>query len=60
MSDGLAMYKESEEIAKSGIPLRRKGAPQDMAGAALFLSSNAGAWITGTTVRVDGGFLAKL
>jgi len=31
-----------------------------MAGAALFLSSNAGGWITGTTVRVDGGFLAKL
>jgi NAD(P)-dependent dehydrogenase (short-subunit alcohol dehydrogenase family) len=60
MSDSLAMYKESEEIARSGIPLRRKGAPGDMAGAALFLSSNAGAWITGTTVRVDGGFLAKL
>jgi NAD(P)-dependent dehydrogenase (short-subunit alcohol dehydrogenase family) len=31
-----------------------------MAGAALYLASGAGAWVTGIVVRVDGGFLSKL
>jgi NAD(P)-dependent dehydrogenase (short-subunit alcohol dehydrogenase family) len=42
------------------IPLRRMGEPGDMAGAALFLTSPAGAWVTGIVLPVDGGFLAKL
>ena len=60
MSEQLGEYEESKTIARSGIPLRRKGAPGDMAGAALFLASNAGAWISGVVLRVDGGMLAKL
>ncbi len=36
-------------------PLRRIGRPDDMAGAAVFLSSRAGAYVTGTVVPVDGG-----
>ena len=37
------------------MPLRRIGRPEDMAGPAIFLSSKAGAFMTGTIVPVDGG-----
>jgi NAD(P)-dependent dehydrogenase (short-subunit alcohol dehydrogenase family) len=38
------------------VPLGRHGVPKDIAGAALFLSSAAAAWITGQTLAIDGGF----
>jgi len=37
--------------------LGRVGEPQDIAGAALFLASNASAYVTGEFLVVDGGFL---
>jgi NAD(P)-dependent dehydrogenase (short-subunit alcohol dehydrogenase family) len=40
------------------IPLGRFGTPQDAAGSALFLASDLAAWITGTTINLDGGALA--
>ncbi|KVF57231.1 short-chain dehydrogenase [Burkholderia cepacia] len=40
------------------IPLGRFGAAGDVAGAALFLASPLAAWVTGTTLHVDGGALA--
>ncbi|MGC5343703.1 SDR family NAD(P)-dependent oxidoreductase [Streptomyces sp. DT24] len=39
-------------------PLGRVGAPDDIASAVTFLASADAAWITGTTLRVDGGLLA--
>jgi NAD(P)-dependent dehydrogenase (short-subunit alcohol dehydrogenase family) len=36
-------------------PLRRLGEPDDIAGAAVFLASRAGAWMTGQAIVVDGG-----
>jgi NAD(P)-dependent dehydrogenase (short-subunit alcohol dehydrogenase family) len=44
-----------EERASSGTPLRRLGDPDDLAGAAVYLASRAGAWTTGQTIVVDGG-----
>ena len=37
------------------MPLKRIGRPDDMAGPAIFLSSRAGSFLTGTIIPVDGG-----
>jgi len=44
----------AEEILK-GLPIKRLGEPLDIVGAALFLASDASAYITGQTIVVDGG-----
>lgn len=43
-----------DSIAASA-PLKRIGRPDDMAGTAIFLSSRAGAYLTGAVIPVDGG-----
>lgn len=40
------------------IPLGRIGQPDDLVGAVLFLASDESRWVTGSTVTVDGGYLA--
>ena len=39
----------------ASVPLGRIGEPDDMAGAAIFLCSRAGRYLTGTVIPVDGG-----
>jgi 2-deoxy-D-gluconate 3-dehydrogenase len=41
------------------IPAGRWGTPQDMAGAVVFLCSEAASYINGFTLAVDGGWLAR-
>ena len=36
-------------------PMRRIGEPNEIAGAAILLSSNAGSYINGQTIVIDGG-----
>ena len=50
---------EDEHLIPTWVPLGRFGAPADVAGAALFLASDLSAFVTGTTVHVDGGTLAS-
>jgi NAD(P)-dependent dehydrogenase (short-subunit alcohol dehydrogenase family) len=38
------------------VPLRRWGKPRDLAGAAVFLASDAAGYVTGQQIVVDGGF----
>jgi NAD(P)-dependent dehydrogenase (short-subunit alcohol dehydrogenase family) len=39
-------------------PLKRIGEPDEIAGAAVFLGSAAGSFMTGQTIVIDGGVLA--
>lgn len=39
------------------VPMRRFGKPEDIAGAAIFLLSDASSWMTGQVIYVDGGWL---
>ncbi|MEV6200967.1 SDR family NAD(P)-dependent oxidoreductase [Streptomyces sp. NPDC051771] len=45
-------------LAARAYPLGRVGTPDDIAAAVAFLASPDAAWITGTTLRVDGGLMA--
>ena len=47
---------EARRVARERVtPLRRIGEPGDVAGAAVFLASPAGAYVTGQCIVVDGG-----
>ena len=41
------------------IPMGRWGRPSDIAGAAVFLASDAAAYVHGVTLPVDGGWLVR-
>lgn len=51
---------DDEDKSADVIPLGRKGTPEDLAGAALFLASDDAAYITGHMYFVDGGLAAQL
>lgn len=42
------------------IPAGRPGTPEDVEGLTVFLSSRAGAYVNGTTIPLDGGYIAAL
>ncbi|SOE18900.1 NAD(P)-dependent dehydrogenase (short-subunit alcohol dehydrogenase family) [Hoeflea halophila] len=46
---------EQVERVGAGVPLGRIGAPDDVAGATLYLCSRAGSYITGAILPIDGG-----
>ena len=46
-----------EANAQARVPVGRLGRPDDIAGAVIFLSSRAGAYVTGIELPVDGGLL---
>jgi dehydrogenase/reductase SDR family member 4 len=53
-----ALWKNDEMLQKSvkHLPISRIGQPDDLAGVALFLASDAAAYITGAVYTVDGGY----
>jgi 3-oxoacyl-[acyl-carrier protein] reductase len=56
MLDCFMSVPEITSAALGGTPLRRFGTPADLAGAVLYLTSGAAAFVTGQTLPVDGGY----
>jgi NAD(P)-dependent dehydrogenase (short-subunit alcohol dehydrogenase family) len=52
-----ALWENPQLLAatEKATPLRRIGEPDDIAGAAVFLASRAGRWMTGQSIVIDGG-----
>ncbi|MFE6224206.1 SDR family oxidoreductase [Streptomyces sp. NPDC057854] len=50
-----ALYEGREAEAAAAYPMGRLGVPEDIGGAAAFLTSEQSGWITGQTLVVDGG-----
>ena len=43
------------KMVESAVPRGRTGTPEDVAGAAIYLASRAGAYVTGSVIAVEGG-----
>ena len=52
-----ALWEDPDRIeaANTRVPLRRIGEPEEIAGAVVFLASQASAFMTGQTMVIDGG-----
>ncbi|MFD7407796.1 SDR family oxidoreductase [Streptomyces sp. NPDC059866] len=50
-----ALYQGREEEVAAGYPMRRLGAPADVASAVAYLVSDDASWVTGHVLTVDGG-----
>ncbi len=55
-----ALFQNETDVARlsARIPMGRFGSPEDLAGAAVFLLSDASAYVTGQLLFVDGGWTA--
>lgn len=53
------LTEERRRMFAEKSPLGRWGEPEELIGPALLLASDAGSYITGTTLLVDGGMLAR-
>ncbi len=54
---GIAATEEGKDKMRSLIPMGRIGEPHEVAGAVVFLSSDAASFITGVYLPVDGGYI---
>ena len=52
-----ALWEDPQRLQQvnTAVPLRRIGEPDEIAGAAVFLASQAGSFVTGQAIVVDGG-----
>jgi 2-deoxy-D-gluconate 3-dehydrogenase len=58
-TEALRADKDRSAAILDRIPAGRWGSPEDVAGATVFLASQAAAYINGYTLAVDGGWLAR-
>lgn len=50
------LTEEQRHLHLEKFPLKRFGKPIDVASAIIYLLSDASSWVTGTALRIDGGF----
>jgi 3-oxoacyl-[acyl-carrier protein] reductase len=57
LTEGMRSERSADyiDMMVRSVPLGRLGTPEDVANAVLFLASDEAAFITGTTIVVDGG-----
>lgn len=55
LAEPLLNNEKKREAAEQRHPLKRVGTPEELAGAALFLLTDASSWISGQVMGVDGG-----
>lgn len=53
--DKIVVTQEDRAAVDASVPLGRIGQPEDVAGAAVFLASDAARWITGAAILISGG-----
>jgi NAD(P)-dependent dehydrogenase (short-subunit alcohol dehydrogenase family) len=58
MTNGWFAVPEFNDRFKNSAPMARIGDPDELAGALLFLASDASTFVTGQTIAVDGGYSA--
>lgn len=50
---------EARKATVSGIPLKREGTPEDVAGAVLYLVSDLASYLTGESIEINGGMMMR-
>jgi len=60
MTRGMLKDKKMKQAMLAKIPLKRIGKPIDIAGAAVFLASDASSYMTGEDIIIDGGWICAL
>lgn len=59
MTENMLKDPKQAEALLSRAPLKRAGKPEEIAAAVVFLSSEEASYTTGTTLYIDGGWLAS-
>ena len=57
LTKGLQNDEPRYEMIRRRTPAGRWGQPEDLAGAVVYLASQASDFVTGSTLTVDGGFI---
>ncbi|MBU0578283.1 glucose 1-dehydrogenase [Patescibacteria group bacterium] len=60
MTKGLIKDKGFQQMIKAGVPLGRYAIPDELAGSAVYLASDASSYTTGHALVVDGGWTVHL
>lgn len=60
LNAALLANKDFVEFVNGRTPMRRWGKPRELAGAAIYLASDASSYVTGQQITVDGGTSAQM
>ncbi len=60
MTRAMLKDKNFQASLKIGVPLQRPGKPQELAGLAVYLASDASSYMTGSIIPIDGGWTCHL